>query len=122
MPSRWLIAALLTTGLLAGLHFFALTEFLYWKYRWFDIPMHILGGAAIGVFAVSLIRSYRPFVYVAFVIVAAIAWEIFEVAAHVADVTEANYPLDTVHDILNDALGAICVYVIARFTLWKPVP
>jgi hypothetical protein len=120
MPSRWLIAALLTTGLLAALHFYALEHFLYWRYRWFDTPMHMLGGAAIGVFAVALLKRYRPFVYLGIIIAAAVAWEVYEYYFGLAVLPGTNYAWDTAHDILNDALGAVLVYVIARLTIWKP--
>jgi len=119
MPSRWLIAALIAVSLLAGLHFWALADFWYWKYRWFDTPMHILGGAAIGIFAVSLLRSYRPFFYLAIILAASLGWELFEYSAGVTR-PGIDYDWDTAHDLLNDAIGAILVYVIARFTLWAP--
>ncbi len=74
MPSRWLLAALVLSGLLAGLHIYALEHFWYWLYPWFDLPMHMLGGAAIGTFAVALLRTYRPVAYLIIIFVAAIAW------------------------------------------------
>lgn len=120
MQLRWLFVALASSILLAVFHFWALADFLYWRYRWFDIPMHVLGGVAIGAFAVILLRSYRPISYFFFVLSAAVAWEVFEHYASIATVPGESYVLDTMHDLLNDALGAVLVYIVARFSIWKP--
>ncbi|MFZ1987770.1 MAG: hypothetical protein WAV21_01915 [Minisyncoccia bacterium] len=121
MYLRWLLAALFASSLLAGLHMWALTDFIYWRYRWFDTVMHLLGGITIGIFAVALLRSYRPFAFVLVVATIAIAWEIFEASIGIAVFPGVNYTWDTAHDILNDTLGAVLVYIVARYTLWRPV-
>lgn len=119
MQFRWLLAALFLTGLLAALHFWALADFLYWKYRWFDTPMHLLGGIAIGTSTVALLPSYRPLSYLAIIAVAAVSWELFEYFAGIAVFPGVNYQWDTAHDLLNDAIGATLVYGVARYTLWR---
>ncbi len=113
------MAALISTGVMAGLHFLALVDFLYWKYRWFDTPMHLLGGVAIGCFAVVVLRSYRPFWYLIGVASAFVAWEIFEAWAGIAVDPGVNYTWDTAHDLLNDSIGAVLVYTVARYSIWR---
>jgi hypothetical protein len=122
MRLTWLLLALVLALVLAGVHIYAVEHFLYWKYRWFDTPMHMLGGAAIGTFTVALIGPvWRPWHYLAAVAIVFIGWEVFEAAAGIAVLPGVNYTWDTAHDILNDVLGATAVYIIARFTAWKPV-
>lgn len=123
MRLRWLLFALILVALLATLHLWAIHDFLYWRYRWFDTPMHLLGGAAIGAIAVALIGpAWHPWRYLAFIAVAAIGWEVFEAAAGIAVLPGVDYVWDTAHDILNDVFGATLIYAIARFTVWRPAP
>ncbi len=118
MRLPWLLTALVASAVLAGLHFNALAHFWYWKYRWLDTPMHLLGGAVLAIFAVALLRSFRPFTFLALMALAAVGWEVFEYVFGIST-GQPNYLLDTVHDILNDAIGASFVYVVARFTVWR---
>ena len=128
MQLRWLLAAFVSASLLALLHIWAVTDFLYWKYRWFDTPLHMLGGVTMGLITIGLLGPrWRPYTYVVCVIIAAAAWELFEALAGIAIVPGVDYTWDTAHDVLNDALGAIAVYLIARHTSWRdtesePVP
>ncbi len=43
----------------------------------------------------------------------------FETIARTGEVIGNNYVWDTALDILDDAIGAVLVYVVARFTIWK---
>jgi hypothetical protein len=120
MRIRWLIAALVAALALVTLHVLALTNYWYWTYRWFDTPMHLLGGATIGLFAVSLLHTFRPFSFLALVILAFVLWEVFEATFGVTLVSPgASYFWDTTHDLLNDTIGATLVYTFARYTLWR---
>jgi hypothetical protein len=119
MNLRWLITAFISASVLAFLHIWAVSNFLYWKYRWFDTPMHILGGATIGLIAIGLIgKTWRPITYAVIIIVAAFAWEFFEAVMGIAVLPGVDYTWDTAHDVLNDSLGAIAVYLVARHTIW----
>jgi len=122
MRIHWLAAALISASLLAVLHIWAITDFLYWRYRWFDTPMHILGGVTIALIAVALLHSFRPFSFMGIVATAFIAWEVLEVVFGVTFVSGTDYVWDTAHDLLNDVLGATAVYALARFTVWRPHP
>lgn len=118
MRFKWLIGALALSGMLALLEELSLTYYLFWRYPWFDTILHGTGGAAIGTFAVALLaHSYRPGIYLSFVVTAAIGWEVFEYA--IGTPQAANFTLDTASDLLFDAIGAIIPYTIARTTIWR---
>lgn len=119
MNLRWLVAAFASASVLAFLHIWAISDFLYWKYRWFDTPMHILGGVTIGLIAIGILGStWKPYQYAALIILAAFAWEFFEAVMGIAVLPGVDYVWDTAHDVLNDAVGAIAVYLVARHTVW----
>jgi hypothetical protein len=121
MRLTWLFATLAGTVLLAVLHFWALADFWYWKYDFFDILMHLLGGAVVGAFSVVLLWKFRPFAYMALIILVAFSWEYFEYKVGIAVPPGVNYAWDTAHDVLNDAIGAIFVYAVARYTIWRSI-
>jgi hypothetical protein len=114
-----LLVALFLAALLACAHIYAVEHYLYWEYRWFDIPMHMLGGATLGCLALGLFGKYRPIGYLLFIAAAAAAWEGFEYIFGITGVSANNYVWDTAHDVLNDAVGAAFVYVVARYTVWR---
>lgn len=118
MRKYWLFGALFLSIIFLSLHLEALANFWYWKYDWFDIPMHMLGGATLGVFIVALSHRPRPLTYLFIVAFIIIGWEVME---YVTGITrnEPGYVLDTSHDLLNGTLGATLSYVIARFTIWR---
>lgn len=122
MRLSWFFIALAAAASLLALHVWALTDFLYWRYRWFDTPVHLLGAFAVGAFVAALLNRYRPIMYLCIVVIVAVAWELFEFELGVTGVAVADYRWDTAHDLLNDALGAIAAYVLARLTLWRSVP
>ncbi len=116
MRLYWFFSALIFSALLASLHWWAMAEFLYWQYPWFDIPMHYLGGVTFGVFIAALSLHRRDYIYVLLLVLVFIGWELFEFIFGVP--REANYLLDTVIDLAMDTLGALTVYIVARKTLW----
>jgi hypothetical protein len=114
------LSALLT---LAIVHNVATTFFLYWKYLWFDIPMHLLGGlcVALGISILPFFRIHLPhrfgtiWGYLFVVIIAGIVWEWFEVVADIS-VFDETFILDTSLDLLMDVIGGIVGYHIVRST------
>jgi hypothetical protein len=97
---------------IALLHVAAEYYYLYWMYRWFDIPMHFLGGLWVGLAMLWVcFRSgyvpperaarYRPFV-VAVVggMLIGLVWELYEYVVWV--VSGKGLPLDYVPDSLLD--------------------
>ncbi len=117
MRLRWFITALVLSALLACMEVYALTNYLFWRYVWFDVPMHFLGGATVGVFLVGLLLHFRPRLYLLGVVLVSLGWEVFEYLSGFP--RESNFVFDTTLDLLMDALGATLVYVVARFTLWR---
>lgn len=117
MRYSWLLPALFLSALIAGLQFYAVNNFLYWHYPWFDVPMHLLGGVVIATVLVAFLHDFRPKLFVLFAAVIFVGWEIFELYFGLP--RETNYFFDTALDMLNDSLGATAVYAIARTTVWR---
>ena len=106
---------------LALIHISALQFFLYWKYLWLDIPVHILGGITCA-FGFALYRYNRKpfttrqnefFAYVAFALVIGIAWELFEFFAKFSVIDE-DFFMDTVIDFCMDIVGVLIGYGIVH--------
>ncbi len=114
------IVFLLAFSTLAFVHVVALQLFLYWHLWWFDIPMHILGGAvvALGAFVLRDLRMYpltgiarsfwQSLALVGFVMV---VWELFELWAGIP--ITAAYPLDTMIDVSVGFVGGVVGYYVA---------
>ncbi len=106
--------------LLAVVHIIALKLFLYWKYTWFDIPMHILGGivVALGLYTLNDIRLLVPdrylrlFPVVLLVLTVGLLWEVFELAIGIP--IEEDYAVDTATDLAMGVTGAVFGYIVGR--------
>lgn len=116
MRLPWLFAALILAALLATLQHWALREYLYWQYPWFDTPMHFLGGLTAGTFIVGLLRKKRAQLFLLGMVLVAVGWEVFEFSIGIP--REANFVFDTSLDLLMDTVGMATVYLVARYTLW----
>jgi len=117
MRRIWLLAALVLSGLLAYLQYWALADLLYWYYPWFDTFMHFLGGLAVATFGIAILDTRRVLVFVTIMLMVAVGWELFELGIN--QDRETNFVFDTSLDLLMDALGMSVAYVIARYTLWR---
>ncbi len=96
---------------------------LYWFYRWYDIPMHILGGLWVSLFSVFLFNYLRRFFpiyfsrlnisYVVFFVILfiTICWEIFEIFGGITFIKDTGYWLDTISDIFNAYIGGAVTYL-----------
>lgn len=110
----------LSVTTLAVLHALALTFYLYWVYLWFDIPMHILGGAtvALGYQSRFLISRAAPVLSFGFraTIVAVLfvggLWEVYEY--FVGPPMNTGYVFDTTLDFAMDVVGAGIGYSVAK--------
>jgi len=113
--------------LIALLHVSAVAFFFYWTYWWFDIPMHFLGGVAVGLFSLWIFGfdggKRRPLSSGRALLIALVgslafglAWEYFEYANGITFNTIGNYPLDTIKDLLVDVCGGYVshLYFLAR--------
>jgi hypothetical protein len=118
MRLHWLLIALGLSAVLLIVHLYALEHHLYFYYRWFDTPMHILAGAMMGAAVIGVLLRFRPYSYMLAIAIGAIGWEVFEYAFGLST-GQPDYVWDTLHDILNDVLGAVAIYIIARYTVWR---
>jgi len=107
-----LVAAFVTILIIGFLHFLAGAFYLYWTLGWFDYLMHFLGGLGGGLVVAwyisdrNLSVTQTMFVIFCSVMFVGVAWEIFEKVNNIAQSTE-GYTLDTIHDLLMDALGSV---------------
>lgn len=103
--------------IVAVLQQWAVADFLYWRFEWFDIVMHYLGGLTIGVFFIALLKRFRPWLFLFLFVTVAVGWEVFEYVVGLP--REANYVFDTALDFLMDTLGAGTAYTLAQASLWQ---
>ncbi|MBY0539446.1 hypothetical protein K2P56_03390 [Patescibacteria group bacterium] len=113
-------------ALLGALQQLAFAHYLYWRYSWYDILMHFLGGVVVGAVYLWVVRyelpaffkKYETFLYVfAFSLLVGILWEVFEFFVGID--REFSYPvrqIDTAIDLVMDVLGATLSYMVfSRF-------
>jgi hypothetical protein len=118
MNSKPLYFALALAALLLCLHLYALKTDFYWYHRWFDIPMHVLGGVAVGAFLLAFFNVRRTVLYYFCMLAIVVGWEIFEYVAQIST-GQPDYWIDTFTDMLNGLIGASVTYVAARNPLWR---
>ncbi len=118
MRLRWLLSAFGLATLLLAVHLYALQYYLYWYYRWLDTPIHILAGAMMGAAVIGVLLKFRPYSYLLAIAIGSLGWEWFEYLFGLST-GQPNYIWDTLHDILNDGLGAASIYILARYTVWR---
>ena len=108
--------------LILALDIFANQYFLYWRFWWFDIIMHFLGGFFIVLLAYYIFFLSGYFNWISkkisvfalsltAVLVIGILWEVFEYIMKVS-VQQTNYILDTNLDLLMDTLGWLVSYFL----------
>lgn len=102
---------LISFSLLAVIHVIAIELYLYWHFFWFDIFMHLFGGAvvALGLHTLADLRIIKrvylktgTVLFLVFLI--ALLWELFEFSAGVP--IESDFILDTTSDLLIGLCGA----------------
>ena len=112
------ILLLIASSVLSATHILASEFFLYWRYPWFDVPMHILGGIVAALFIFFLAdlrilssRRWRScFSVMTFVLIVAIVWECYEVVIGVQ--IQDNYVFDTTIDVVAGLLGGLLGFFI----------
>jgi hypothetical protein len=117
MRLKWLLSSLTLAFFLLVAHFYILENFLYWRFKWMDTPMHVLGSIVISIFVAVLVGNRHKW-YIPIVLLLFTGWEIFEYCAGLPQ-PQVSYLIDTLHDLVNDGLGAGLIYFIARETLWR---
>ena len=104
------IAAILTSCLTAFLYSKGIGDGWFWVYPWFDIPLHMLGGLMIALWAAggALERKMSPqsgILYIFFIVfTVGILWEVFEYITELT-VGPERYIIDTIADLVNDCIG-----------------
>jgi hypothetical protein len=92
------------------LHVTALKYFLYWRIRWFDIPVHFLGGLTIGFLSVVPVIFSRTkddsikTIAVFSALVVSLLWELFEFKIGLSRLSHRFF-YDTVSDISSGVIG-----------------
>lgn len=111
-------------ALVGVLNYFANIYHLYWSTNEFDSLVHFLGGATLSAFFLWLYfysglfnptdRKLKNFLLVSILgaMFVAVSWEIYELFLGEAIMNKAEYPFDTMLDIIMDLLGilAVCFY------------
>ena len=117
----------ITIVIVAALHFSALQFYLYWRFWWFDILTHFLGGLWIGISFlwlffqfgfVNIIKNKKNYnLLVAFLgsLFVGVMWEIFEFYFGIVVSDASNYVIDTVTDISFGLIGGFAAYRIFLF-------
>ena len=96
--------------------------FLYWKFWWFDIVMHFLGGLWVGLSALwvyffsgyfkDIKRNKKNIFFISLfsVLIIGLGWEVFEyiIKVNFSD----NYISDTVSDLIMDICGSVVAYFL----------
>lgn len=116
-----MFALFLTVGVL---NYIASIYHLYWSTYEFDSLVHFLGGASLSMFFLWFYffsgffnpskTNLAQFLIVSIVgaMLASILWEVYELFLGEVLIQEAEYPYDTMMDLIMDFLGAItsCFY------------
>lgn len=112
-------------------HFFGILLSWYWTVPWFDIPLHIAGGAWVAFLFFYLLRrredifdARKNFLFtligtLGFVALVGVGWEFYE---HLSDLVFRDAQVqgslkDTLADLTNDFIGGTVATV--AFWLWK---
>ena len=113
---RFLILQLCVIGSVGVLHRIGFALYLYWVFWWYDILVHLLASAWVGLFAywIGILcgwkRSWAPIVL--FVLAIGIAWEFFESSLGMPHA--ANFFLDTSLDLLCDVVGGALGFFLGK--------
>ncbi|MBI2120244.1 MAG: hypothetical protein HYT94_01310 [Parcubacteria group bacterium] len=136
MTKNYFIGTVVLIVVVAMLNYFAFQFHWYWKFWWFDMIMHTLGGAWVASFALWY-RFYRnpapsaplpvfPKISalgevvcgkalataLSAVLVIGIGWELFEFSVDTFIAFSRHDPVDTASDIFFDVLGSIIAIFI----------
>ena len=117
-PFSFLMLLLLIILHLAGSYYF-----LYWKFSWFDVLVHIVSGLWVGLLILWLaavfgqinsMKEYKAKTFLIAVISAVfigVIWELLENYTQITFTKASGYGLNTALDILNDGLGGALAYL-----------
>ena len=110
-----LFLALVGAIALLFLHYFGMMYYLYHLYWWFDILVHFLGGATVGLTALLALKQRHHFLVPIFVLCVIAGWELFEIfIVRISLKNVAQYSVDTAIDVFVGALGAYIMYLLYK--------
>ncbi len=130
---------LLLVAIVVGVNALAHTLSLYWIYKWFDNPMHISGGVAVGYLSIffwrvhvarknarlptahATHREYSSRIFAAGIVgalIIGIAWEFLERAYGLSGFS-GTFIFDTLKDLVNDMMGGIIAAMIWELSLLR---
>lgn len=108
--------------IVVGIHDLAGELSWYWIFKWFDTPMHVLGGATASYFAIFALLTYifikhrraeyTPSLATFFItglvgaLFVGILWEFLEFAFGLSGLG-LEYRFDTFKDLMNDMIGGV---------------
>ncbi len=120
------ISVLAVSAAIVGLgHLLALRDSLYWRYSWFDMPIHFFGGVVVALTFFFLVRFFtrhslylrtgRLYTWGAFLasLIIGLMWEVFEWRAGLTVLNERT-AVDTSGDIFMNVAGAIFALLIYK--------
>ena len=120
------VASFITLDIIAIFHYIGLKYELYWKYGWYDIPMHILGGIWAALFFLSAyaffcrnvsIINYRKKIFLMVFLVlffVTVGWEVFELWGGITFMSDKEYWFDATKDIFDGYVGGMiaCLFYL----------
>lgn len=111
------IALLALIVFIGAVNLFAEIYYWYWRMRWFDMPMHFLGGVWLAATALwwyyGWLEAKNQHFYrvLAICIIASLGigflWEVFEAGLALQTVGHINAMPDTLSDLMFDTLGGV---------------
>ena len=117
------ISILILGSVVAVLHALASAYFFYYRFAWYDIIMHFLGGALVSLFfyyvfhnhirkdGISYSRLWLIANMLIFLFIIGFLWESFELKFGTTFISDENYVSDTIYDFVMNSLGGISAYV-----------
>lgn len=98
---------------------FGIGERFFWRFWWWDVILHVLGGMWVALAVAWLLRlrdthiSLFQCALAAFVV--GVAWELFELAFHIGGSVFLSYPVDTAKDLVDDVAGGVAAWFLVRY-------
>jgi len=123
--------------IIALVHIVAEYNYWYWVYRWFDIPVHFMGGVWLGLaglwvwYTTSGFRKKSWYKKISAVkvslltgLLVGVVWELYEFGVWqlIEGDLPVNYYADTLLDIVMDVFGAFFGYLVYRFVVRGSAP
>ncbi len=111
---------------IVSVHGFAGSFGWYWTFRWFDNPMHVLGGVLAGYFGIvantirHMNKANRPSLWVALLsaLAVGVAWEVLEYVYGLSGL-DPIHRFDTIKDLVNDMMGGVIALLVWDLFIYK---